>query len=433
MTERRAFRAESLDQALELVNEELGPEAIVVRQREGVIGGVGGFFGRHCVELEVEVPADDEPTLVGWPTPLPARQIVDLYDTGDSAPADEDPGPLVEALLAQASPFADALAEKLGDTVDAVLGPAEAEVQVPGTDVPGTPEPEAEAEVLVPGTEVPGTPDQEPEAEVLVPGTEVPGTGPAVAPIFAPALVEAMLVRRGLSERTAREVVAEAQQELRIFDPLVPFEHQVRAALARRIRIARAARKRRRVVALVGPPGCGKTLTAARLCHAHGAAGGRDVAALSLAPVRDALALADQTKQLEFPIAVASEEHSLAGELESLAPVDVLVVDTPGVEPDDEKRLRTLGQLLELVGPDETHLLVPASYGVDRVRALVETFASTVGADRLLITHLDGGGSGAGPVAAALSARVPISFTSVGTSWGLRPADAGELAALLVT
>ena len=103
--ERRSFRAETLEEALQLVSEELGPDAIVVRQREGVIGGVGGFFGRRCVELEVEIPTAPRPAApkrshapgarlgadARWVAPqaraVPAGLVVDLYDTGSPARA----------------------------------------------------------------------------------------------------------------------------------------------------------------------------------------------------------------------------------------------------------------------------------------------------------------------------------------------------------
>src|SRR4051812_33293830 len=96
MAERRAFRGETLEDALRLVRDELGPDAIVVRQREGIVGGVGGFFGRRCVELEGEAPAEPAGTLedlgaeASWSEPmpttprtLPARSVVDLYDSGE--------------------------------------------------------------------------------------------------------------------------------------------------------------------------------------------------------------------------------------------------------------------------------------------------------------------------------------------------------------
>ena len=49
--EPRTYRGTDLDELLPKIREELGPDAIVLRQREGLDGGVGGFFQRRCVEV----------------------------------------------------------------------------------------------------------------------------------------------------------------------------------------------------------------------------------------------------------------------------------------------------------------------------------------------------------------------------------------------
>ena len=50
-TDRRVYRGSSLEELLPRIRAELGDDAVVVRQREGVVGGFGGFFGKHCVEV----------------------------------------------------------------------------------------------------------------------------------------------------------------------------------------------------------------------------------------------------------------------------------------------------------------------------------------------------------------------------------------------
>ena len=47
----KTFRGESLEELLPKIREELGPDAIVLRQRDGLDGGIGGFFQRRCVEV----------------------------------------------------------------------------------------------------------------------------------------------------------------------------------------------------------------------------------------------------------------------------------------------------------------------------------------------------------------------------------------------
>ncbi len=44
MSDAKTFRGRSLDDVLPQIREELGPDAIVLRRREGLAGGVGGFF-----------------------------------------------------------------------------------------------------------------------------------------------------------------------------------------------------------------------------------------------------------------------------------------------------------------------------------------------------------------------------------------------------
>ncbi|MGE4427586.1 MAG: hypothetical protein AB7G37_14135 [Solirubrobacteraceae bacterium] len=66
----RTFRGRSLEEILPRIREELGDDAVVLRRREGLAGGVGGFFQQRYVEVEA-APAittgidavDDEPAL----------------------------------------------------------------------------------------------------------------------------------------------------------------------------------------------------------------------------------------------------------------------------------------------------------------------------------------------------------------------------------
>src|SRR3712207_7210392 len=48
----------SLEELLPKVRAELGPDAVIVRQREGLTGGVGGFFQKRLVEIEAAAPDD---------------------------------------------------------------------------------------------------------------------------------------------------------------------------------------------------------------------------------------------------------------------------------------------------------------------------------------------------------------------------------------
>ena len=96
----KTFRGRSLEEILPQIREELGPDAIVLRRREGLTGGVGGFFQRPYIEVDARRPLGDE-------------QALEIRT--DRATAEGLSSPAVQALFEQATPFADALAAAARD------------------------------------------------------------------------------------------------------------------------------------------------------------------------------------------------------------------------------------------------------------------------------------------------------------------------------
>ena len=56
----KTFRGRSIEELLPKIRAELGPDAIVLRRREGLAGGVGGFFQKSYVEVEARPALPDE-------------------------------------------------------------------------------------------------------------------------------------------------------------------------------------------------------------------------------------------------------------------------------------------------------------------------------------------------------------------------------------
>src|ERR1700716_92596 len=84
----KTFRGSSLEELVPQIKADLGPDAEIVRQREGLTGGVGGFFQRACIEVDARLGAEEQPA--------PAARRVGASD-GDPAPAVEpafEPDPL---------------------------------------------------------------------------------------------------------------------------------------------------------------------------------------------------------------------------------------------------------------------------------------------------------------------------------------------------
>src|SRR4051812_30938949 len=86
-TATKTFRGRTLEEVLPQIKADLGPDAEIVRQREGLTGGVGGFFQRACVEVEARPPGEPE---------LPIQRF-DAYDDEPALPEplpDFEPDPL---------------------------------------------------------------------------------------------------------------------------------------------------------------------------------------------------------------------------------------------------------------------------------------------------------------------------------------------------
>ena len=105
------YRGRSLEEILPRIKTELGPDAIVVRQRSGLTGGIGGFFQRQCVEVEAQpghgrIDTYDEPPAPAFePSPVPAPEP-ELELRNDAATRDGLASPAVKKLIDQAQPFA---------------------------------------------------------------------------------------------------------------------------------------------------------------------------------------------------------------------------------------------------------------------------------------------------------------------------------------
>jgi flagellar biosynthesis protein FlhF len=371
----RTYRGTTLEEILPCIRDELGPDAVITRQREGVVGGVRGFFGKRCLEVEARSPV---PAAPAFPTPtFPAKSVVNVYDDG---------GSLMDDLVAQAAPFADALEHALGEPVE-YDEPDEQD------------EPVAHEEPAEPGLE------QDPELRLR----ELDD-------------VRGLLADAAFSPQLVDELVAEAEAELVPFTPEEPFVDHVRRALTRRLRVQARVPARRRVIALIGAGGAGKTQATIRLCCAFARAG-RSVSALSLESVRRAVDLALATDDLPFEVDVADSPQTVTLVREKLAATEIVVVDTPSVDAALPESIQRLGALLGPLRATETHLLMPTGGSVDGTRFLLAELRRWTGVDSLVIGDARG-------VGVSFWAGLPVSF--VATADGLRPAEPEELARMVL-
>src|SRR3954451_11459755 len=84
----KTFRGLSLAEVEAKVRAELGDDAVVVRQREGLTGGVGGFFQRRIFEVEACAPDGVAVVPAAAPQPEPAAEAPAPEAAARAAPAD---------------------------------------------------------------------------------------------------------------------------------------------------------------------------------------------------------------------------------------------------------------------------------------------------------------------------------------------------------
>lgn len=181
----------------------------------------------------------------------------------------------------------------------------------------------------------------------------------------------------------------------------------------------------RRLVALVGPTGAGKTTSTAKLAaHLHLEQGWRvGLITADTFRVGGVDQLGTYARILGLPMEVAPTPGALARALERMQDVDVVLVDTSGRGHRDDRRMQELSALLGVLreaadrpGPVrlglEVHLVLAATTRAAEVDAVLQRYRGL--ADRLLITKLDECEAAPEAPAAAAHRGLPLSYASAG-------------------
>jgi flagellar biosynthesis protein FlhF len=248
------------------------------------------------------------------------------------------------------------------------------------------------------------------------------------------------LIEADVPEVLARRLVRHVAENL---EP-DQFDHadSIRAALFNAVELSipvappiRAVVGTRRVIALVGPTGVGKTTTVAKLAANFKLAHGVRVGLITVDTYR--IAAVEQLKTyaeiIDLPLAVVNDPVEMPRALDELGTVDIVFIDTAGRSPRDEVKIRELAEFLVHARPDEVHLVLSAVAGQRSLRSAVDRFAM-VQVDRLILTKLDEAESLGGVLAVlGLSSR-PLSYLTTGQAVpdDIEPADRKRLARLIL-
>ena len=172
---------------------------------------------------------------------------------------------------------------------------------------------------------------------------------------------------------------------------------------------------RRRVVALVGPTGVGKTTTIAKLAANFRLRAKRNVGLITVDTYR--IAAVEQLRTyadiIDLPMQVVSTPREMRQAVEHFAGLDLVLIDTAGRSPRDEVKIQELRALLAEAHADEVHLVLSSVAGATALEQTARRFA-TVGTTALLLTKLDEATSLGNILPVMRNSQLPLSYLTNG-------------------
>ncbi|MFG0333317.1 MAG: flagellar biosynthesis protein FlhF [Maioricimonas sp. JB049] len=380
-TELRTFRAASMQEALAIVRQELGPDAVVVQTRQVRVRRRLPWRRREfATEITARIEPAENPRATRWES-LTSEPLTPGDTARADVPHEARPGRVVDIAPA-GSRFA---------SMDSLLS-------------------------------------QYSDGSRPTPHADIPDE------LFH---LYAELIDAEVEDSDARELICELNQRR----PEVP-DDQLRRVLeelvARRIECCgpiRTTPGQRRVVALVGPTGVGKTTTIAKLAATLRLQQGVRTGLVTVDTYR--VAAVEQLRTyadiMDLPMKVVTSPREMREAVEELSHLDLVLIDTAGRSPRDELRIQELRSFLTEADVDEVHLVVSLASSIRSLQMIADRFRP-VGTTAMLLTKLDEAPAFGGILSAAMRVPLPISYFTTGQDVpdDIEPARADRAASLLL-
>ena len=190
----------------------------------------------------------------------------------------------------------------------------------------------------------------------------------------------------------------------------------------------------RAVVALVGPPGVGKTTTLIKLAARYGLRSRRPPQIITTDVFR--IAAVDQLRSLASILGIGCEVAetpvALAQALEEHRGKEFVFIDTPGLASGEMEDGADLARLIATHPEIDTHLVLPASMKLADMARVIERYA-IFHPDKLLFTRLDETDRYGALISESSRRGLPVSFLAPGQQLpdDLEPATKARLIELV--
>jgi len=392
----RTYRASSINEALRMVENDLGRDAVILHTRQ--IEQRTWLPWKKAPE-EVEVTAGIGWTVAGTATAtLPTAQLASELNPIDTA----SPAEAVEHW----------------ESLDSVDGLESLENTASGSSIP--PAGPAASFTRMPVELTTGLTDRLALLEQRL--AQLSGDASSPEATIPPELFDLYteLIDSELDETLARELIVALKREANaeeLGDPslcrarlvkMVEGEFHTAAPIA-------ATPGQRRVVALVGPTGVGKTTTIAKLAANLKLRDGIRMGLITVDTYRIAAVeqLRTYAEIIDLPMKVVTTPMEMRRALDELSDMDLVLIDTAGRSPRDELQIGELKSLLADAEVDEIHLVLSLTASLDFLVSTVDHFSS-VGTSSLVLTKLDEAHELGAMLNLARRVGLPVSYLTTG-------------------
>lgn len=197
----------------------------------------------------------------------------------------------------------------------------------------------------------------------------------------------------------------------------------------------RAMAGRRKVVALVGPTGVGKTTTIAKLAANFRLRDGIRMGLVTVDTYRIAAVeqLRTYAEIIDLPMKVVTSPQDMRRALDDLTGLDLVLIDTAGRSPRDDLKIQELKSLLGEASVDEVHLVMSLTASVRSIQMTAEQFKA-VNPTAMVLTKLDEAAGMGSLLSVSRQVQLPISYVTTGQDVpdDIEPANASRLTRLVL-
>lgn len=244
------------------------------------------------------------------------------------------------------------------------------------------------------------------------------------------------LLEAGIDEAICRTLLEEARGRLPDADApgYQSLKESLHAVIAAQLPTSggiRVTPGERRVVALVGPTGVGKTTTIAKLAANFRLRDKQRVGLVTVDTYR--VAAVEQLRTyadiIDLPMEVVSTPREMREAMDRLSDLDLVLVDTAGRSPRDQVKIQELKSMLGEASADEVTLVLSCTTGARNLLTTARQFAPA-GVTSLLYTKLDEATELGCLLPCTQESGLPISYVTDGQNVpdDIQVADASRLA-----